>query len=184
MKKLILIIFILTNLMIYSQDEILEISENSKIDSIGKKKISGSIMVLEDVVIDGVIINRIYTNIATKRSEIIITKEDLKKSFLENNKDIKELEINFAQDRIILDGKIKVLAVVMSMHLEGVFYVEKEEELWYNIDKARVNRFMPVPGSIIGEFETRLNPIFKFSQLGFPVYIKGLNIEKDKLIFR
>ncbi len=182
-KKSIIIFFIIS-ISIFSQDWEKIMNENKKIDSFIIESKTENKVVLKDVVIEKIKINRIYTNLKDKKSEVIILKKDLEQSFLNKNKDIKEINLTLGKDKMIAKGSTKLLGMVMDVYLEGIFEINDKMQLEYDIKKAKVSKVIPVPQAIIKSFVQRLNPIFKFSKFGIPLYVTEIIFEKDRIIFR
>lgn len=184
MKKKITLIFLLISTLVFPQNWEKLLKENKKIDSFIIESKTKNRLILKDVVIEKIKINRIYTDLRNGNSEVIILKKDLEQSFLEKNKDIKEINLTLGKDKMVAKGKAKLLGMVMDVYLEGVFEINDKMQLEYDIKKAKVNKVIPVPQAIVKSFVKRLNPIFKFSKFGIPLKISEIIFEKDRIIFR
>lgn len=182
MKKIFFLFIIFCNLIV-AQDYNKIIKENKNIKSIEQKQIKEKEISLIGVNVDGVRIEKIYTNLSTKKSEIVILREDLEKAFLKKNKDVKEIKLIITKDKLIAKGRVSLLGIIMSVYLEGEFILNDNQELEFDIKKARVNGIIGVPKSIIDGFKKRLNPIFKLKKFGIPLYVNKIIFEKDEIKF-
>lgn len=189
MKKIIiLLIFAMFATSIFADLDIEEykqkLSKNPDIDSIEKIDSTTKGLILTGVVIKGVRVHRMDTNIERKTSEITIMKQDLINAFMAKNKDIKEIDITFAEDKIVTKGSVMLLGMLMDVNLEGMFYLTPKGEIVYDIKKATVNNFIAVPESIVSDFRKRINPVFRLDDVGIPLFATKIVLGKDRILFR
>ncbi|BDU49762.1 hypothetical protein [Haliovirga abyssi] len=182
MKKIFVLFIILCNLIV-AQDYNKAVMENKNIKSIEQKQITEQEISLIGVNVDGIRVDKIYTNLLSQKSEVVILKKDLETAFLAKNKDIKEINLTIGKDKLIAKGKVSLLGIIMSVYLEGEFILNDNQELEFDIKKAKVNGIIGVPKKIIEGFKKRLNPIFKLKKFGIPLYVSKIIFEKDKIKF-
>lgn len=169
----------------FTQQEIEDIlKSNKKVDKVESIKVNGAKITIEGLYIRKVRIERIYTDLDMKISEVIITKKDLEESIVRKNKDVKEIDITIKKGYLIAEGKAQLLGVMNTMELEGSFYINKNKEIYYSLTKAKVKKIIPVPKNILDKFDKKINPFFKLDELGITLYLSNLIFEKDRIIVR
>lgn len=189
MKKLIFL-FLIVSVFSFGETEELgweeRVKSNKKIESYESFKKVGSRIYIEGLIVSKVRIERIFSDLTGKRSEVLILKKDLEDAFLRKNKDIKEINITIDGDKgkMTAEGKANLLGVVMSVYLEGKFFLNENKGIEYTITKAVVNKIVPVPKKILETFSERLNPIFKLEEFGLPLYVESFIFEEERIFIR
>lgn len=161
-----------------------KLSKNTNIDSVEKVDNTDKRIIISGVVIKGVRVHRMDTNLEKQTSEVTILKQDIVNAFMTKNKDIKEIEITFNEDKIVTKGSVMLLGMLMDVYLEGMFYLTAKGEIVYDIKKATVNNFIAVPEGIVSDFRKRINPVFKLDEVGIPLYLTKIVLGKDRIVFR
>jgi len=170
---------------VYTEEKVREIlMKNPKVNKVEKINVKGNKIEIEGLYIRKIRISRIYTDLNMKFSEVIITKEDMEESIKKKNKDVKTIELTIKENYLIAKGEAELMGMLNSMHLEGSFYINKNKEIYYSLEKAKVKKIIPVPKGILEKFDKKINPFFKLDDLGIPLYLSRLQFEKERIIVR
>jgi len=156
------------------------LTSDSDVNSIGNTAISGSSLVLTNIMIQNVNIAQVVVTPSQQTSSAYMLVSDLQSAFLKKNPDIQSVTVNIVGNNLVnVQGKVKVGFVTLNLNLTGQMYIQNGS-MYYTCTQAQMNG-LGVPKKVVNAILNRTNPFFKFGCIDIPTYFNTITYGSDRI---